>query len=140
MSRDTTDTLTIYEVEPEECSIGESPVVDRLSRSYNLIPERDQITHCRARTDVLQVPTNRSPLTPLRVHGHPHFGILQRRVEVLHLFVTEIGSDGYIETTDRSPLPKGKLLFERSEARYGTGATDRVNVMHLEVWRYAYEV
>ena len=132
MSRVTTDTLTVYEVEPKERSIRESPVVYRLSRSYDLIPERDQIAHCRARTDVLQVPTNRPPLAPLRKDRHLRFSVLQSRVEVLHLVVAEVGSDGYVETADWSPLPKGNLLLERSETYYSTRAAEGVNVMHVE--------
>ena len=134
------DALTVYEVEPEECSIRKSPIVDRFSRPYDLIPERDQVAHRRARAHVLQVPANRAPLAPLGVHGHLHISVLQSRVEVLHLFFTEVGSDGYVETGQWSPLPKCNLLLERSEACYHARAAERVNAMHTEFGRYAYEV
>ena len=130
-----TDALTVHEVESEESPIRESPVVYRLSRSYDLIPERDQITHRRARTDVLQVSTNWPPFAPLRIHRHLRFSVLQSCVEVIHLFVAEVGSDGYVETDHWSPLPKGNLLLERSEACYSAGAAGGVNVMHVEFWR-----
>jgi len=138
--RNTMNALTVYEVEAQECSIRESPVVDWLPRSYNLIPERDQISHRRTRTHVLQVQTNRTPLAPLGIHGRLHFSVLQSRVEVLHLFVTEVGSDGYVETDHWGPLPKGNLLLDRSEARHNAGATERVNAVHTEFGGYAYEV
>jgi hypothetical protein len=84
------DMLTVYEVEPNDCSIRESPVVYRLPRAYDLISKRHQIAHCGARADILQVRAGRSPLASLNEHGHLRFGVLQSRIEVLHLFVSEI--------------------------------------------------
>ena len=121
------DILTIYEVEPKDRSIRESPVVYRLSRTDDLISKRHQIAHRGARADILQIRADWSPLAPLGKHGHLRIGILQSRIEILHFFVSEVGSDGGVDTGQRSPLPKGNFLLKRSEACYRTRAADKVN-------------
>ena len=119
--------LTIHEVEPKDRSIGESPVVYRLSRTYDLISKCHQIAHCRARADILQVLANWSPLAPLSKHGHLPFGVVQSRIEVLHFLVGEVGSNCGVDTRQRSPLPKINFLFKRSEACHSARAADTIN-------------
>ena len=96
--KDVINKLTIYEMEPKDRPIRESPVVDWFSATYDFVPERNQVADRRTRADILQVRATRAPPASLSIYRHLFVRVVQVRVEVFYLyFICEVRSDGGID-------------------------------------------
>lgn len=125
------EVLAVNEVEAKDGSVGETPVVDRLSRTYDLVSERNQIAYRRTRADVLQVRPAWSPPATFGILGHLGFSVFESGIEGIHLpFIGKVRSDSGINSGYWSPSPIGEFLFEGSEACYEAGTIDAVNAVY----------
>ena len=107
--------LTVDEIESDDGTIRESPIVNWLTLSQNGVSQRCKVPNDGARPNVLQVWSSRSILATCSEDLKLLFGKIGLRIQFFRVSFVKLPSDSFIDIGDHGVVPKPCVLLRGIE-------------------------